>query len=81
LPEVKARLAQQGAQVSVAALWRFCRRHKLTRKKKTAHASEQDRPDVLSCSSWHLIGQLASGDWSVSPVCEVRRHCFNLSNR
>jgi transposase len=34
LPELKARLADQGAQVSVAALWRFCRRHKITRKKR-----------------------------------------------
>ena len=33
LPEVKARLAAQGAQVSVSALWRFCRRHRITRKK------------------------------------------------
>jgi transposase len=45
LPELKARLAQQGAQVSVSALWRFCRRHKITRK-KTAHAAKQDRPDI-----------------------------------
>src|SRR4051794_35183297 len=34
LPELKARLAQKGAQVSVSALWRFCRRHKITRKKR-----------------------------------------------
>jgi len=34
LPELKARLAGQGALVSVAALWRFCHRHKLTRKKR-----------------------------------------------
>jgi transposase len=34
LPELKARLAEQGAQVSVSALWRFCRRHKITRKKR-----------------------------------------------
>ena len=34
LPELKARLAQHGAQVSVSALWRFCRRHKITRKKR-----------------------------------------------
>ena len=34
LPELKARLAGPGAQVSVAALWRFCHRHKLTRKKR-----------------------------------------------
>src|SRR3954453_4766344 len=33
LPELKTRLAEQGAQVSVSALWRFCRRHKITRKK------------------------------------------------
>src|SRR5919112_1938948 len=36
LPELKARLAGQGAQVSVAALRRFCRRHKITRKKDGA---------------------------------------------
>lgn len=34
LPELKARLAGHGAYVSVAALWRFCRRHKITRKKR-----------------------------------------------
>ena len=34
LPELKARLAGHGAQVSVAALWRFCHRHALTRKKR-----------------------------------------------
>jgi transposase len=34
LPELKTRLAQSGAQLSVAALWRFCKRHKLTRKKR-----------------------------------------------
>ena len=34
LPELKVRLAGQGAHVSVAALWRFCRRHNITRKKR-----------------------------------------------
>ncbi len=34
LPELKAQLARQGAQVSVAALWRFCRRHRITREKR-----------------------------------------------
>ena len=24
--------------------------------------------EALICSSWNLIGQLASGGWSVSPV-------------
>jgi transposase len=33
LPELKACLAEQGAFVSVSALWRFCRRHQITRKK------------------------------------------------
>jgi transposase len=36
LPELKARLARPGASVSVAALWRFCHRHKITRKKDGA---------------------------------------------
>ena len=34
LPELKTRLADQGASVSVAALWRYFRRHKITRKKR-----------------------------------------------
>jgi transposase len=34
LPELKQKLAAHGAHVSVAALWRFCRRHKITRKKR-----------------------------------------------
>jgi transposase len=34
LPELKERLAKLGAQLSIAALWRFCKRHKLTRKKR-----------------------------------------------
>ena len=34
LPELKARLARHGARVSVAALWRFCDRHNITRKKR-----------------------------------------------
>jgi transposase len=36
LPELKAHLAEKGAQVSVSALWRFCRRHRITRKKDGA---------------------------------------------
>ena len=34
LPELKEKLAAHGAHVSVAALWRFCKRHKITRKKR-----------------------------------------------
>ena len=46
LPELKARLAGQGAQVSVAALWRFCHRHKLTRKKR--RRTPRSRTDPMS---------------------------------
>ena len=34
LLELKARLAEQGASTSVASLWRYFRRHKITRKKR-----------------------------------------------
>src|SRR5918993_534452 len=48
LPELKAKLAGQGASVSVAALWRFCRRHKITRKKDRARlrAGPPGRPEA-----------------------------------
>src|SRR3712207_6866813 len=44
LPELKARLARQGAQVSVAALWRFCHRPKITRKKRPRTLSSRTGP-------------------------------------
>ena len=34
LPELKERLAAQGASTSVTALWRYFRRHGITRKKR-----------------------------------------------
>ena len=34
LPELKQRLAEQGVCVSVTALWRYFRRHAITRKKR-----------------------------------------------
>ena len=34
LAEIKARLAEQGAAVSITALWRYFRRHRITRKKR-----------------------------------------------
>jgi transposase len=48
LPELKLRLARHGAQVSVAALWRFCDRHKITRKKDGAcrRAGPARRPEA-----------------------------------
>ena len=47
LPELKVRLAQSGAVVSVAALWRFCKRHKLTRKKRLRTRASRIGSDVL----------------------------------
>jgi transposase len=43
LPELKERLAQSGAQLSVAALWRLCKRHKLTRKRPRTRVSRIGR--------------------------------------
>ena len=47
LEELRAGLAEIGLIVSVAGLHRFFVRRGMTRKKETAHAIEQDRPDVL----------------------------------
>jgi transposase len=46
LEELRLALADKGMAVSVAGLHRFFVRRGLTRK-KTGHAIEQDRPDVL----------------------------------
>ena len=46
LVEMKAALAKKGLSFGVTTLWRFFARHRI-RLKKTAHALEQDRPDVL----------------------------------
>src|SRR3954470_12712597 len=48
LPELKARLAAQGALVSVSALWRFCRRHKITRKKRRPTRPSRTGPTSAS---------------------------------
>jgi len=46
-------------------VWRLLGRHDLTFKKKTAHASEQQRPDVLRCrQAWfELQPELVPIDW------------------
>ena len=46
LEELRAVLAQRGVLVGYGTLWHFFHRHEITRK-KTAHASEQNRPDIL----------------------------------
>ena len=48
LPELKARLAEKGAQVSVSALWRFCRRHQITRKKRRRMPPSRTGPTSAS---------------------------------
>ena len=47
LAEIQSRLqASHGLRKSPSCLWRFFARHKITFKKKTLHAAEQDRADV-----------------------------------
>jgi transposase len=47
LAELQALLADHGTEVALGTIWRFFSRRGMTRKKKTAHATEQDRPDIL----------------------------------
>ena len=48
LLEIQERLiANCGERFSSSVIWRFFDRHEITFKKKTAHAEEQQRPDVL----------------------------------
>ena len=47
LAEIQSRLqASHGLRKSPSSLWRFFARHKITFKKKTLHAAEQDRADA-----------------------------------
>ncbi|NHO34411.1 IS630 family transposase [Acetobacter sp. LMG 1636] len=48
LAEIRARLAEDGHHFAIGTLWRFFARHRITLEKKTAHAAEQDRPDILT---------------------------------
>ncbi len=48
LLEIQERLIKNcGERFSNSVLWRFFDRHGVTFKRKTAHAAEQQRPDVL----------------------------------
>ncbi len=44
LPELKEKLAGHGAHVSVAALWRFCKRHTITRKQRRSKPRSTTAP-------------------------------------
>jgi transposase len=51
-------LDERGVKASIGTIWTFLDRCKLSFKKKTAHASEQDRPDVLKQREDWFEGQL-----------------------
>jgi hypothetical protein len=44
--EVRRDLATRGLAFDVGTIERFFARHTITRKKKTSHVAEQDRPEV-----------------------------------
>ena len=46
IEELRRALAERGLRFGSGMLHRFLVRHRMTRKKKTGQASEQDRPDV-----------------------------------
>jgi transposase len=46
LAELRERLKERSVAVAIGTLWRFFKRRKITRKKKTAHAAEQRRNAV-----------------------------------
>ncbi|MFH1555886.1 MAG: IS630 family transposase [Pseudomonadota bacterium] len=58
LMELQHQLAAHGHRFAIGTLWRFFDRHAITWKKKTAHAAEQDRPDILKQRQAWFDGQL-----------------------
>jgi len=59
LVEIRDRLELvRDEKVSPSMIWRFFDRHDITLKKKSAHASEQDRSDVLQRRREWFAGQL-----------------------
>ena len=49
---------RRGLSFGYGTVWRFLARHKITRKKKTGHASEQEREDVEASRAAWFEGQL-----------------------
>lgn len=59
LQELQRRLVEErGMHASIGTIWTFLDRHDLTFKKKSAHAAEQNRPDVLAEREDWFEGQL-----------------------
>lgn len=50
LDELRVQLAGKGLVAATSTLHRFFVRHRITREKKTGHAIEQDRPDILQAA-------------------------------
>jgi hypothetical protein len=49
---------RHGVGFGYGTVWRFLARHRITRKKKTGHASEQEREDVAVAREEWFEGQL-----------------------
>ena len=49
---------RHGLSFGYGTVWRFLARHRITRKKKTGHASEQEREDVEAAREAWFEGQL-----------------------
>ena len=49
---------RHGSSFGYGTVWRFLARHRITRKKKTGHASEQERADVEAAREDWFEGQL-----------------------
>jgi transposase len=49
---------RHGLSFGYGTVWRFLARHKITRKKKTGHAAEQERDDVAKAREAWFEGQL-----------------------
>ena len=59
IAELQRRLVEErGVYASTGTIWAFLDRHDLTFKKKSAHAAEQNRPDVLAEREDWFEGQL-----------------------
>jgi transposase len=57
--ELRDKLRERhGLSFGYGTVWRFLARHKITRKKKTGHASEQEREDVEASREAWFEGQL-----------------------
>jgi len=58
IDELRALLAEQNVVASHGAVWNLLARHGLTVKRKTAHASEQERDDVVEArKAWRSMQQ------------------------